>query len=443
MTSTTLVRDLVLTTKSEEVRRIARNFVEEDLSSVFGEFVGPEAALAVFRELRGSTPYLLEDVAEACLTYAQTAVWDSDLDPQTSMFVFEYWASFSDNDFFNSITMFESHRPVCEAILRFLVARENLDPVAGGFPWLTPGSLDQDELVLLSGLSSESVRQARYQSGEHRLETGDDGRVAAEEARRWLQVKGSYLPPRIYPRKNYVPQQIFRTAAEFRRYIEAGLKQQAGTFQSMEPHVHAANQRCFERFASGEGLTSASCLNWLEPDVAVALGKRLNVSPKWLLRSALHIRTNLGEKEIQDVIEPGPALPEVGKTGFSVPDALPITGDSIREILGDCPWVQPHAKHTKPNTKMDGYVSRNGVAFTHQHEVSRKQYLWLPAELEPMLQGQNVDSYPKENIGLDGKYGRHSGLRKYPELCDASLIRVRIKTPQDLSNVLGVLAEAD
>ena len=114
-----------------------------------------------------------------------------------------------------------------------------------------------------------------------------------------------------------------------------------------------------------------------------------------------------------------------------------VNGDLIRQTLKNCNGITAHAlQRGKANAKMDGYTNGK-LTFTHEHNL-KTQYLWLPREVGDELELPKK-LYEKANLNINGDYGRHSGLKKYPDIAYADLYKIEIKTLGDLQVVMDQL----
>ena len=90
---------------------------------------------------------------------------------------------------------------------------------------------------------------------------------------------------------------------------------------------------------------------------------------------------------------------------------------------------------------MDGYQSLSGKTFTHEHNL-KKQYFWMDEKL--LSEGLDeckfgIKHYLSSDLKKSKDYGRHSGLKKYPELADANLIKVHISSSKALEAILNLM----
>lgn len=93
------------------------------------------------------------------------------------------------------------------------------------------------------------------------------------------------------------------------------------------------------------------------------------------------------------------------------------------------------------NSKMHVYVTHKGVTFAHEYN-NNKQNIWVPAcTLPKQILDIPHSLSPSSALWLEqGKYGRHSGLRKYADLVDEDLIKLSPETREDVIRFLDVVS---
>lgn len=182
-------------------------------------------------------------------------------------------------------------------------------------------------------------------------------------------------------------------------------------------------------------------LAWLSLDSLQKMAETLNLNPLWLgesFESALsQQRNHLIRKHFRDYQPPQDNLEKPHP--FSMEES--VSAEMIRQYLGWRNDIKVHPLQTKPNAKMDGYaVVNTPIEFTHEHSLM-KQYLWVPAKYFPQTDLKNYTSkyYPALELNKNGSYGRHSGLKKYPNLAYVDMYRFTISTLTDVKNLLASL----
>ena len=403
----------------------------------------------------------LETEFSTLYDYATTAILNYGLGDE--LYAYQYYAQ---EEILNLERMFERcdyavwHRgtslsdKACE-IMEVIAARELMTPLDWhDNPPFNDENLDDPEntisrkvLAILAEVTEESVRQAHYAKGEDRLLPCENSNSCYSRAEviRWLKVKGQFSPCRYAERDpfKFSPDAIFNSAMSFSSWIGKAchhndinsddLPRLLGIMDRKDD-IEAFFNFHSERYGD-ENFYYYLPMQWLTGKVCIKLAQLLKVSPEWMLRTVHSIKKIQEEEALHAALKD---LPEMVTPRVDVSDETAIDADLAKQELEYCDWVKSHPSQKKPNKKMDGYKCEK-VTFTHQHD-GKAQILWLPAEYKSKISTTcKIVDYPAADVNKEGKYNRHSGLRKYQELAEADLIKVILKDVGSFRNVLASL----
>ena len=421
-------------------------FIDSEVAEFIGLLVGMESRDR-FLEHRshddGPEPLLMSVFTE-CFHFANTGIWKAG-EMWESLLIYSSFVETKFPDYFYAgfdETSRDDHKLVLEAITaRLALEHKHAEGLMDIIP-IDEGYITKRQLALVSGYSEESVRTSAYQQGDDQLSFASNGDIETSEAIRWLIVKGKFQPIQFAaPSIEHVPSIEISNVASFHSFLKFRLELQKLTFDDVALHILEERQEAFEHFKelrlSNEKM-KYRLLNWIDVNIALQLGIMTGISSKWILETGLRIQNEMRIKAalVQLASAEGSINANVHS---SMPDEMPINPVSVRERLTACPWVSKHPLQKKGNAKMDGYQSENGASFAHQHD-SITQYIWIPeSRFKDSVSGMKVRFYPGSELNRNGIYGRHSGLKKYPELRDADLIRVEINSADNLRSILNLL----
>src|SRR5690606_5909221 len=110
------------------------------------------------------------------------------------------------------------------------------------------------------------------------------------------------------------------------------------------------------------------------------------------------------------------------------------------EVLFHTLGLVPHEKSRAPNKYMHAYRS-GSLTFAHEHSRST-QHLWIPfarfEDPQEVMRRFVTRVYPATKLDA-APYGRHSGLKKFPELATAKLLKISPRTTEEARIVLTML----
>lgn len=367
--------------------------------------------------------------------YVIDAKWDEGaLDNGEYMMVIELVPALIDVPHFNAGTGQDYHsiRWICETAL----ARNALD---------SGNSLTLRQIALLAKKAEGSVRNAIYSNGPDRLEAVD-GRVSHAEAERWLLQRSVFQPTTFFNSAYGVTGEIAQVRSltslpQVVRWrskaldvppvaimravganIDDDLLDEGDTFSLKLSQAIVTGVRDFRR-----AINLAEVLQ-LDP---ISFVRRIG---ELLAKNEYEGRMHELEQFLEKV-----ELPEKGATtGASIAEIgeRPNTPERVRLYLETHPDIEFHPNHSPDNAKMHGYVTGNGRVIAVEHNLKHPA-LWVEAFNVPeALRGIRYKAYPASDVGKDGKYGRHSGLKKFPQLAKADLIKF---TPRRMNEVIALV----
>lgn len=119
---------------------------------------------------------------------------------------------------------------------------------------------------------------------------------------------------------------------------------------------------------------------------------------------------------------------------------------AVEELLRAMGW-ELHPMCDPTNSKMLAWKSADGsVCIGHEHNLATTQNLWVrPDQLPKGGEWTSIphDKYsrPDGTLSAAKDYGRHSGLKKYPELVMEPLLKFQPRTVAEAAIVLQSIAE--
>ncbi|WP_461534736.1 hypothetical protein [Spongorhabdus nitratireducens] len=385
---------------------------------------------------------------EAAYHFAETGEWtggapDEELPIFSDLFGFEMPEYLSLDD----------RRHEIQAIHDFLTIRWAIDPIKGVYVNFTTGHyssehstglISRNQLAQYEGVKEDTIRAAMYGSDNTCLKPVKDDLYHPEDVKRWQIARGTFQPTRIKNNWALDSNGVFRSTSWFRRWLENFTDEQYSdpviTFEQIRNAVSPEAQDSFDYFWRHGSDSNERVLQWFTSDVAIELGTLLHVSPRLMAKHVFALRDEIRrEKEVAGLPTDSDfkSLFEK-KTVSNTPDSQPATADIIRMILQQAENIEVHdLQKGKKNAKMDGYQA-NGVTFTHEHSL-KKQFIWVPENIGKKL---NLEKsfYSKDQLDQKGRYGRHSGLKKYSEIAYESLYKIHIRSCGELRSLLKVIS---
>lgn len=383
---------------------------------------------------------LLDKESENCLlnaiyTYATTAVWHGgEMSHDIPLFIDicemelpQYLrACYA---FTGSQDKFKKLRTLYELLhARLTLDEANHDLGVNAFwehlPNASEGILSRRQVALLEGKKEDTIRNAAYALGDACLKPYKDNLYYASDVIRWQKAIGTFKSTTI----RYGDLNIHNVTMlhSWLHDFCSPLSETPVSFEEIFSVITAERREAFSHF--WQKPSEDALLSWFSTQNAVNLAVLLNVEPQWLVTQVYQcLLTELPESD---------ELEEL-RQNREISSDTPTCAELIRQTLVNCNWVKYHPlQRDKRNTKMDGYTS-GPVTFTHEHNL-KTQFLWLPKSI-----GERISLpkklYLKKELNLTGKYGRHSGLKKYTEIAYEDLYKVEVKTFGDLQTVLETL----
>jgi len=125
------------------------------------------------------------------------------------------------------------------------------------------------------------------------------------------------------------------------------------------------------------------------------------------------------------------------------------SGNSLREIirqrLSEHPDINLHPNCDSNNKKIFAYQIKGGATIAHEYN-NQRQNIWVPERFvtEVLLRIDHRTSkaaslWQSDDSGKP-RYGRHSGLKKYVELCNTDLVCISPETSEEVDLILSVIA---
>jgi hypothetical protein len=432
-------------------------FLEDEISPLVSCFIGvPFDASSYIRDTvftdeqdnERTLPYLHE-CFDTCFEFAKSGIWDGD-DFWDTILDYSIFLSIKLPDDFNDLGLGASKRTDHKLVVEAVWARLALNPELfdGNLEILGAGEVElgfvsRRQLAVLSGLAEDTIRAATYHDGENKLNTLESGLVDVEEAIRWLTVKGKYQPTKIKVDMSYTPKGMFNSVGQLVGLIEHRLEHKGLDWDDICKRLEGKSLDSFTSFSQmrNGGDQKYKLLDWFDTEIALHLSEMLYLDPLWLTETAVKFRNELQLKSALQEIEVAANSTKIMADNFHVEEGGWIDSLLVSKTLELCPWVQVHTRQTKKNSKMDGYQSLSGKTFTHEHNL-KKQYFWMDEKL--LSEGLDeckfgMKHYLSSDLKKSKDYGRHSGLKKYPELADANLIKVHISSSKALEAILNLM----
>lgn len=333
-----------------------------------------------------------------------------------------------------------------ETLYELLHARSVIDSEVCGpgdafwekLPPIEEGVLTRRQVALLEGKKEDTIRNAAYAKGDACLKPFSENLYRAEDVKRWQQARGTFKPS-VFSHGDPYSFEI-NSAHDLKVWLEIFCDPQhvpTITLDQIREAVGIEYQDAFDTFWECPRLTNPN-LSWFTAESATKLCLLTGAEPRWLAKKVHQIYQSL----IPEMIEKLPRDKdfEMQKKEHEAKEATTdtlVNGDLIRQTLKNCNGITAHAlQRGKANAKMDGYTNGK-LTFTHEHNL-KTQYLWLPREVGEELELPKK-LYEKANLNINGDYGRHSGLKKYPDIAYADLYKIEIKTLGDLQVVMDQL----
>lgn len=437
-----------ITFTKDEALSIAREFIEDDFSLLCGGFFHPKRIALALDFQRHSvfddngdaiTHYLLEDVVAAVYDFCKTGVWQGG-DFEEYEMIFKDFMALEFPEGVGGVV--SNNRKELAVLASVLEARQSISPLEGTttFP---DTHVYLSDIAYMGDLTEETVRVATYAEGDKKLNAESGGRVAVEEAIRWLKSKQRYFPSRYEYKQDYNPKSLLEDVFDLSRWLKAsissvkldshGLVQLLGLTGIDREQLFALLNSPFRK-----GKIDLT-FPWFHSAIALKLGNLFKVNPQWVTKSILNIAHQ--HTVAKALAELGTHQERTATTGVDVNSINPDTSLSpklAKEIVGSCLERNPLQK--KPNAKMDGYVLKDGTSITHEHSL-KNQYLWIPQKkYVPEMDAFESTLYPASDLNKEGNYGRHSGLKKYPDLVEADLVRLQPKTAGELIALIEMIS---
>lgn len=334
-----------------------------------------------------------------------------------------------------------------ELIIRAARARVKIhDFGSENFDYLT-----LEDLALLADMSVASVKNAQYAKNDDRLIVSDDGRVTAEDARRWLKGRRHFKPTYFYDSKFATLEQVkeLKTIIEVRNMLQwrgqamqVTAKQIADAFDGAISVEVAENEFCreyrVERF--DQPRDPIDLAEMLTPSICINLAKLLDIDPIWFVKTATKLAAeNLAERLVQNAVKnANQVLNEKGLSSDAVsqtpvaPEEIATAG-TIRQLLVNTPGLSQHPKFKKGNTKIEAYLLDNERAIAHEYNL-RNQALWVRS-----------DGISDELLEINHETDRalHSGLLKYPELAKGHLFKFFPRSMAEVVKIVEAILSAE
>ena len=438
--------EFITYTKQQAVE-LARDFIEQDFRLLCDSFLDPVRSARLFsnapehvRSEAGDSldGYLLEDVVATFYEFVTTGRWVSG-DIQEYVPIFNDFVHF---DALPGLAASASTNPkqlLC--LWNAFHSRMRIDPLPGDE---SPGSglVGFDDIASVGGFALQTVRVATYAKGENQLKVVNRDKVERAEAVRWLTLKGRFKPSRYdYPHE-YSPKQELSSARQFPYWLRSACERRNLAPEQLAARIFAnlEHRAAFLNVLSYRADFIDFERPWFSNEIALSMGLALDIDPLWIAKSVLRIAHNEKlDRAVKILSEIDVQRPEAEERPEDISDSHPLDPIVAKKVLGSSPSVSRHPLQKKPNAKMDGYLHSGVGTITHQHD-SKTQYIWIrEIDFSPDLHCFVHDRYPASEVNKAGHYGRHSGLKKYPDLVDADLVRIHVTTVGELNKLLDLL----
>ncbi|WP_422465443.1 hypothetical protein [Endozoicomonas sp. ALC013] len=323
-----------------------------------------------------------------------------------------------------------------QSLYELIHARLVIDEAAGDIevnvhwkflPHASEGVLNRRQVALLENKKEDTIRNAMYAEGRARLKPFKDNLYRVDDVIHWQKAMGTFKATQF--RRGDPCREDPSTGLQFKLWLQAFANPHSSplvTFDQLRETITTNRQTAFDLFWKSPD--EDTLLAWFSSQNALNLALLLDIKPDWLINQLSRcLLTELPEdEEFEKLRKKEPVSAE-----------LPATAELITKTIQECDWIESHAlQQGKQNAKMNGYTSGK-YTFTHEHNL-KTQYFWLP-----VIAGEHLSlpkkRYLKKDLDQSGKYGRHSGLKKYQELAYEDLYKVEIHTYGDLQDVLKAL----
>ncbi|MCW7555088.1 hypothetical protein NX722_21175 [Endozoicomonas gorgoniicola] len=299
--------------------------------------------------------------------------------------------------------------------------------------------ISRKSLALLEGKTEETIRAAMYKDGDLRLKPVRRDLYSPVDIKRWQIATGSFQPSLYLREVELEPEFSLTSFDSLRGWLRSyGEEQQTGKtvkIHEVKRILPGSAQAGFEEFMN----CSDEATSWFDLEAAEAMAECLQVSPRWLAENVFRLFDSHSRKQQIESLpsnESFKARLEKQKAG-DIADEVPATHENIECLLDACQWLQLHPLQRKATAKISGYLSESGTTLLHEFNL-RKQYVWVPKN-----DGEHLPLskrfYPSSDVGVDGRYGRNSGIKKFDTLAYADLYRIQIESCGDLRMVLEQL----
>jgi len=426
----------------QEAVELVNSFINQELYSMIGSYLGSKAAKYAFEP-----EYVLYDqkeeswilkITKSMYRFATTGIWEGGAYGEEKP-IFEAFLETTIPDYFqDSFAEDKTDLSKLSPILELADAREIVSPIDG----YNSHNLDILQIAYLADMTPESVRVSRYAEGDKRLSCDEQGFIQVDEAKRWLTVKGVNFRSYIKITWDRCPKKDFYNLHELADFLKSVVENQSIDIDKIiESLPLDQQQKCqvLPFLSRYQGKPSVD-LNWLSPEIAKELGSILKLDPSWIIEKLLITAARQRSNKISSELKTVTLNVEVKMEEVELSSVA--TAEKIGQFIQSNDSISRHPTQTKANAKMNGYfVADSGRTFTHEHSL-KTQYLWCRTSDLDMhnLKSVTFTEYPSNQVGLDGRYGRHSGLKKYKEMADADLIKITLRTMEDLKVVLESLS---
>lgn len=309
------------------------------------------------------------------------------------------------------------------------------------------------EVAILANMKEGSVRNALYAEGEDKLSINSDGYIPAREAKRWLLLRRGFRPMELYDSRYVLSNDKihFRTIRDVTHLIRErlGVMDINPVFLRKLFSDYDFNDDAL-KFFSNEAPAS-SYLDFLpslsdallDPIFCMRLAKILLLDRDWFTERAVELAAKEQADRLIDEAKrrAEKALKEAGVVGV-VDTSIQYQGDAkptdklVRAAIAQCKFCHPHPQYKPGNKKMEGYQTDDGTAFTHEYNL-KQQSLWFPmVALPDSLSDIKSTTYLSTDLWKQDNYGRHSGLKTYPELENADLVKFQPRTMREVERII-------
>lgn len=312
-------------------------------------------------------------------------------------------------------------------------------------------NLTLQQVALLAKKAEGSLRNAAYNTGPDKLVI-ENGIVSNTEARRWLLHRTDFQSTSYYNSAFGITGEIatissLRYIPELIRWRSEALDiPRATVLRTLDIPVDSTDPNLFETF----GIAAYTQIKDRLRDVmiSVRIANLLRLDPTWFARRVGEL---IAQHDLEDFLHHRES--EIDKISLHTTSidtdpnrvtfvgSLPVTAERVRLYLRQHPAIENHPAHSPSNVKMHGYITLNGQAIAVEHNLKHPAFWVESIEIPEAISQIRCKTYPASDVGKNGKYGRHSGLRKFPELIDADLLKFVPRKMEELESLINVIIQ--